>query len=240
MDDGMRAPGERAQGEVVAVDGVSVPRVRARTINVWRFGKRALERERALYPDDGAHAERPRTRGECPPDGEPCPWVSCRHHLYLDVDPRTGSIKLNFPAIDPTDLAEPCALRVADRDGATLEAVGELINVTRERVRQLEERALHRVHLRVLEHREAYPDIAEHAPPRPCEPRPDPVAAPPPEVAEPLPEHRVTRALHLAGWRKLSSRPNTPARWQSPDGRLVSHHTAYREAARLLTIVEVL
>jgi hypothetical protein len=237
--DAMRAPGERAQGDVVEVrDGSG--RVRSKTISIKRLGIRALERGRVEYPDEGQHEERPRTRGECPPDGTPCPWVSCKHHLYLDVDPRTGAIKLNYPHLEPDQISEPCALRVADRDGITLEEVGVLMNITRERVRQLEERAMHRVHLHILEQPRAYPDIAEHAPPRPCEPRPDPVAAPPPEVPESVPEHRVTRALHHAGWRKLSSRPNVPARWQSPDGRLVSHHTAYREAARMLTLVEVL
>ena len=90
-----------------------------------------------------------------------------------------------------------------------------------------------------MEQPRTYPDVYEHVPPRPCEPRPDPVAAPPPEVPEALPEHRVTRALHLAGWRKLQARANIAARWQRPDGRLVSHHTAYREAARMLTLVEV-
>lgn len=236
--DTMRAPGSRAEGDVVEVrDGSG--RVRSKTVSIKRLSKRALDRWSTEYPDVGQHDARPRTRGECPPAGEPCPWVSCKHHLYLDVDERTGAIKLNFPNVEPDELAEPCALRVADRDGSTLEEVGAMLNLTRERVRQLEARGLHRVHLRVMEHPRVYPDIAEHAPPRPCEPRPDPVAAPLPEVPEALPEHRVTRALHLAGWRKLAPRPNVPARWQSPDGRLVSHHTAYREAARMLTLVEV-
>lgn len=231
-----------AMGDQVVVDVPveALRRRRASTVSIKRWGKRAMEAGRVQYPDVGQHAERPRTRAECPPPGEPCPWVSCKHHLYLDVNERTGSIKLNFPDLEVWELAESCALHVADRYGITLEEVGALMNLTRERVRQLEERAMHRVHLHILEQPRAYPDIAEHAPPRPCEPRPDPVAAPPPEVPESVPEHRVTRALHLAGWRKLSSRPNVPARWQSPDGRLVSHHTAYREAARMLTLVEVL
>ena len=68
----------------------------------------------------------------------PCPFVACRYHLYLDVNPETGSIKLNFPHLEVWQMKETCALDVADRGGTTLEEIGELMNVTRERVRQLE------------------------------------------------------------------------------------------------------
>lgn len=54
----------------------------------------------------------------------------------------TGTIKLNFPDRDPTQLSETCALDVAARDGVTLEDAGELLNVTRERIRQMEGLAL--------------------------------------------------------------------------------------------------
>jgi DNA-directed RNA polymerase sigma subunit (sigma70/sigma32) len=40
------------------------------------------------------------------------------------------------------ELEETCALDVADRGGITLEEVGRLLNLTRERVRQLEAEAL--------------------------------------------------------------------------------------------------
>jgi hypothetical protein len=66
--------------------------------------------------------------------------VSCRHHLYLDVN-RKGGVKLNFPDLEPWDMVESCSLDVADRGGETLETVGALMNVTRERIRQLEEKA---------------------------------------------------------------------------------------------------
>jgi len=83
-------------------------------------------------------AERPRTRAECQHEQRPCPWVSCKHHLYLDVNPRTGSIKLNFPDLEPWELQHTCALDVADDGGHTLEEVGDITNLTRERIRQLE------------------------------------------------------------------------------------------------------
>jgi hypothetical protein len=100
--------------------------------------------------DQHAATPRPRTRAECPID-RPCPWVACEHHLYLDVDPETGSIKINFPSLDFDELAETCALDVADAGGATLERVGELMNVTRERVRQLEVAGLFELKQRLAE-----------------------------------------------------------------------------------------
>jgi hypothetical protein len=103
--------------------------------------KRELELGRLMYPDEGG-AGRPRTRGECVGGHRPCPFVSCRHHLYLDVTPGTGAIKLNFPDLEPDEMPETCALDVADRGGDPLEKVGELLNVTRERIRQLEVVAL--------------------------------------------------------------------------------------------------
>lgn len=87
-------------------------------------------------------AERPVTRADCAGGERPCPWVSCRHHLYLDADPITGAIKLNFPDLEPWELTRSCALDIADSAGVTLEEVGQIVNLTRERIRQLETRAL--------------------------------------------------------------------------------------------------
>lgn len=68
----------------------------------------------------------------------PCPYVSCRYHLGVDVDPRTGSIKFNRPDLEPWEMSETCALDVADRGGCSLEEGGQLYNLTRERIRQIE------------------------------------------------------------------------------------------------------
>ena len=81
---------------------------------------------------------RPRRRSDCAQGPRPCPWVSCKFHLYLDVNPESGSIKLNFPDREVWEMTETCALDVADRGGITLEEVGEILNLTRERIRQVE------------------------------------------------------------------------------------------------------
>ncbi len=87
-------------------------------------------------------ASRPRSRADCATGPRPCMFISCKHHLYLDVNPATGSIKLNFPDREVWELDETCALDVADRGGITLEEVGSIMNLTRERIRQVETRGL--------------------------------------------------------------------------------------------------
>ncbi len=134
------------------VDGYARPvRVRARTESIARLAQRDLEAGRREYPEQpGRDYQRPATRGDCESVGlgepwQPCPFVSCKHNLYLDVDPSTGSIKRNFPDLEVWEMRETCALHVAARGGATLEEVGEIMNLTRERVRQLELQALRAV-----------------------------------------------------------------------------------------------
>ncbi len=81
---------------------------------------------------------RPRFRSQCANGPRPCPWISCKFHLYLDVNPDSGSVKVNFPDLEVWEMTESCALDVADRGGITLEEVGEILNLTRERIRQVE------------------------------------------------------------------------------------------------------
>lgn len=124
--------------------------VRARATGHATFPDYHLTREERragaliVYPD----VERPKTRGDCEGGDRPCPWISCKWNLYLDVLPG-GSIKLNHPQLEPWELKETCALDVADRQGITLEEVGQLYNITRERVRQVEMQATEKVRRRV-------------------------------------------------------------------------------------------
>ena len=111
---------------------------------------RELRRQRAfglIDPELDAtireiEASRPRSRGDCAGAQRPCMFISCKHHLYLDVNPSTGSIKLNFPDKEVWELEDTCALDVADKGGITLEEVGTIMNLTRERIRQVETRGL--------------------------------------------------------------------------------------------------
>src|SRR5689334_5897109 len=114
--------------------------VRARTISVKRMTKRELELGRLLYPE--VDVEKPRSRADCASGERPCPFVSCKHHLFLDVSAKTGAIKLNFPDLEVWEMTETCALDVADRGGTTLEEVGAIMNLTRERIRQVEVKGL--------------------------------------------------------------------------------------------------
>ena len=119
--------------------------VRSRVENVERFPKfrlRLLAEEAGETPSG---VERPRTRGDCAGMARPCVFVSCRHHLGLDVSPKTGSLKWTMPDRAPDEMpaGESCSLDVADGGSTTLERVGELMNVTRERIRQMELSAAH-------------------------------------------------------------------------------------------------
>jgi hypothetical protein len=91
--------------------------------------------------------ERPKTRGECSEGERPCPFVSCKHHLALDVKYR--SIVINRPSIPIEDMTESCALDVADRGGVTLERCAEILNITRERIRQIEAKGLEKMQKRL-------------------------------------------------------------------------------------------
>ncbi|HEX4453316.1 MAG TPA: sigma factor-like helix-turn-helix DNA-binding protein [Kofleriaceae bacterium] len=115
-------------------------RPRSKTIAMKRLTREELRQGALMYPP--VDIPRPTSREECRGEMRPCPWVACKHHLYLDINPETGSIKINFPDLEPWDLKHTCALDVAERGGITLEEVGEIMNLTRERIRQVEVRGL--------------------------------------------------------------------------------------------------
>lgn len=88
-------------------------------------------------PDIRHRPKPPHVRADCLDggvnEGRPCPWIGCRYNL-------------------PEAKAEQhsCALDIADQGGITLEEIGELLGVTRERVRQIEAIAIQRIRSRDL------------------------------------------------------------------------------------------
>ncbi len=111
-------------------------RDRPRTIAGRRLTRAEIEEGKTLVDD--MWYERPSARSECVDGHRPCPFVSCKYHLYLDVKVDTNSIKLNFPHLQVWEMEHSCALDVAEQGGLTLEEVGHIMNLTRERIRQVE------------------------------------------------------------------------------------------------------
>ena len=90
-------------------------------------------------------ARRPKTRADCVDGPRPCPWAGCRHHLGVEVNPDTGSLKHVFGDVPIEDVEHTCSLDVADLGGATLEDVAAATGLTRERVREIETIGLERM-----------------------------------------------------------------------------------------------
>ncbi len=111
-------------------------RHRPRTIAGSRLSR--AEIEEGIRIADDMWYDKPKSRAECIDGPRPCPFVSCKYHLYLDVKTDTNSIKLNFPHLEVWEMEQTCSLDVAERGGMTLEEVGQVLNLTRERVRQVE------------------------------------------------------------------------------------------------------
>jgi hypothetical protein len=127
---------------------------------------------------------RPVTRGDCANVPRPCPFVSCRHHLYLDVA-SSGSLILNFPDLEPADLEHSCSLDVADDGRKRDVTVAERMNVTRERTRQIEKNGIRKMKL----HRRLLGEFVEGG---------DVIAPAVPDVATVLKKRRRTSAAQHA------------------------------------------
>jgi hypothetical protein len=107
-----------------------------KSLAIKRVTKVEQEIRRAIYgPCDHW---RPKIRADCDNVERPCPYVGCKYNLYLDVNEKTGSIKFNFPDKEPHQMEHSCVLDLAERTDMTLEEIGDLMNLTRERIRQYE------------------------------------------------------------------------------------------------------
>lgn len=103
---------------------------------------------------EGAYQPMPKTRGECPPAGTPCPHLRCRYHLGLSVL-ESGAVAVAFydgpvDVIDLAGMAETCSLHVADEGKHTYAATGRLMGFTIERIRQIEASALAKLKRQIL------------------------------------------------------------------------------------------
>src|SRR5690606_21580464 len=113
-DEAFAAPGSEAADDpppVVSRKGrrrSRRTRPRSKTIAMKRLTREELRLGAILNPP--VDVPRPVTRGECMSEARPCPWVACKYHLYLDVNPETGSIKINFPDLEPWEMKDTCAL----------------------------------------------------------------------------------------------------------------------------------
>ena len=106
------------------------------------IGVRVRRGHSAKRESDPEPRRLPPSRDDCRDGIRPCPYVTCRHNLFLDVT-KGGGIRFPRPDLEPGELSESCVLDVVGREGPlTLEAIGDLLGLTRERVRQIEEDAL--------------------------------------------------------------------------------------------------
>lgn len=87
---------------------------------------------------------RPRTRDECADIPRPCPFVSCRYNMYLDVR-EDGAVRFNFPDREPHEMVASCSLDLASDGPRTLDIIGALMGMSKERARQLEATGLRKV-----------------------------------------------------------------------------------------------
>lgn len=117
---------------------------RSRIESSHRVPKYELDRGRMEYPErehPRAGHGKPPALGECRERGlgtsSPCPYVSCRYHLAVAVQ-ANGSLRRSYPDREVDEIPETCTLAAADRGGLTLDEVGARLNLTRERVRQIE------------------------------------------------------------------------------------------------------
>lgn len=122
--------------------------------------------------------QRPRTRGDCENGPRPCPWVSCKHHLalgYGKVLTANGSAAAHVEKsveqladlVDADglyDMPHTCALDVADRGGASLDDMRAAMNLTRERMRQIVEKAIWKLQKRTNRERKLIVELGDGTP----------------------------------------------------------------------------
>lgn len=138
-------PGPYRCADCIAAPGARsrAPRRRSRPRSVT-LDRRKLQLLVGSEPSPSSLPALPRTRAECVDAPRPCLHLGCKYHLALEVAP-TGSLRIVFPDVDPTEMPASCALDVADEGPHTLDQIAELTNVTRQRLQQIELGALRKL-----------------------------------------------------------------------------------------------
>jgi hypothetical protein len=101
-----------------------------------------------LEPEWELRAGVPETRGECRGGQRPCPYVSCRHHLWLrlqEEQPGNPQKGRQGPTTFRPATMESCSLDVAERhaqQGVSFDEIGELLGMDSTRARQIAKGAL--------------------------------------------------------------------------------------------------
>lgn len=139
-------------------------------INCARLGKRQLallkedtfvelEDKRVDYTVDIQNKLKPKNFRECLENKlgtieNPCPFVSCKWNLTLDIDEYNGSILVNRP--DKENLEKTCVLQEINNHESTQAELGfcfsqkelsEVFGVTRARIDQIIEKGLDKMSL---------------------------------------------------------------------------------------------
>lgn len=96
-----------------------------------------------VVPPLPPHGELPRTRGECVGGSRPCPLVSCKHNLCVDVG-KAGAVKVHWLPEDEPERPN-CALDVADTGGVGQLEAAAILGVTRQRINQTENQAFRKM-----------------------------------------------------------------------------------------------
>lgn len=122
-----------------------------------------------MYPSEiNESISRPRTSSECDENfddelgrglgtpGNPCPFMTCRYSLLVDVNEKTGAYSINakysfdddgdpVPDVQLPDDAYTCSRKAAQDGPMRLANIAKTMNVTRERIRQMVEASLNKL-----------------------------------------------------------------------------------------------
>ena len=119
-------------------------------------GSRACAESEALTTEETVEfmrLSRPGSREECKDGLRPCPFVSCKYHLYVRVD-ASGDLVPNFPGMEVWEMPFTCILDVADAGGRTLEETALIMNGGNTPAEPLERSATLRLHTALWEEKE--------------------------------------------------------------------------------------